>query len=98
MCRSGSRSVEASAARMTFAIIRPSSLVLYFAVASVLVGFAQRTEAFGGLSDFGGDVSQFMTLLQASSAFRLVNRLPSYGPNLEQDNNRLNFNIIGLSK
>ena len=69
---------------MTFAIIRPSSLVLYFVVASVLDGFAQRSEAFGGLSDFGGDVSQYMTLLQGSSAFRLVNRPPSYGLNLEQ--------------
>jgi hypothetical protein len=52
--------------------IRPSSVVLYFTAALVFNGLAQRTDAFGGLSDFGGDVSQYMTLLQGSSAFRFV--------------------------
>jgi len=33
-------------------------------------GLAQNVDAFGGLSDFGGDVSQYMSLLQGSSAFR----------------------------
>jgi hypothetical protein len=33
-------------------------------------GHANNTEAFGELSEFGGDVSQYMSLLQGSSAFR----------------------------
>lgn len=52
--------------------IRPSSLVLYLTVAIFVNGFAQKTDGFGGLSDFGGDVSQYMTLLQGTSAFRLA--------------------------
>jgi hypothetical protein len=46
----------------------PAGIVLNFA--AILVGIAQTVKAFGGLSDFGGDVSQYMSLLQGSSAFR----------------------------
>jgi hypothetical protein len=46
----------------------PAGIVLNFA--AILAGIAQTVKAFGGLSDFGGDVSQYMSLLQGSSAFR----------------------------
>jgi hypothetical protein len=50
----------------------PFGLVICVGLTLLVDRLTLKAAAFGGLSDFGGDVSQYMTLLQGSSAFRLV--------------------------